>query len=77
MARTGSTPGGAVCPLHSGLEEKIGHVARDVAEIKRDLKALVTRDAQERGYRSVGRALAAGLGAAVPLAALIWALWRP
>jgi hypothetical protein len=68
---------GAVCPLHSGLEEKIGAVARDVAEIKSDVKALITRDARERGFRALGRAFAVGLGAAVPLAALIWALWKP
>jgi len=65
-----------LCPLHSGLEEKLLRVAEDVAEIKGDVKRLVATEARERGYRAVGRAFAVGLGAAAPLAALVWALSR-
>ena len=64
------------CAHHSGLTERIAHVAFDVAEIKVDVKALVTAQAAERGFRLLGRAFAAGLGVATPLGALVWALFN-
>jgi hypothetical protein len=64
------------CVLHSGLEEKIQNLASDAAEIKADVKALVTANAKESGFRALGRAFAIGAGVATPLTALAWALWK-
>ncbi len=66
----------ALCPLHSGLEEKISNLALDAAEIKTDVKALITSNARESGFRALGKAFAVGAGVATPLAALAWSLWR-
>ncbi|TAL17053.1 hypothetical protein EPN96_06650 [bacterium] len=64
------------CVLHSGLEEKIQNLASDAAEIKADVKALITANAKESGFRALGRAFAVGAGVATPLTALAWALWK-
>lgn len=74
MARTRAAE--ALCPLHSGLEEKISNLALDTAEIKADVKALAASNARESGFRALGKAFAAGAGVATPLAGLAWALWK-
>ena len=73
---TSDVPPQGHCTHHSGLTERIAHVAFDVAEIKADVKALVTAQAAERGFRQLGRSFAAGLGVATPLGALVWALLK-
>jgi hypothetical protein len=66
----------SACKEHSGLSERIDRLAEDVSEIKGDVKGLVLARVSEGGIRTLGRSVAVGIGAATPLAALLWALWR-